>query len=76
NTFGVHCPHAWSQYRSAYHRCWPGGRFHEPREYNGEWRCDTHPRASNDGKLICIDSTHGGNGRQMYLIDISELKLT
>ncbi len=51
------------------------GRFHEPKEYNGEWRCDTHPRASNDGKLICIDSTHGGNGRQMYLIDISSLNL-
>lgn len=52
------------------------GRFHEPAEYNGEWRCDTHPRSSNNGKLICIDSTHGGNGRQMYLIDISSLKLT
>lgn len=51
------------------------GRFHEPREYIGEWRCDTHPRASNDGKLICIDSTHKGNGRQMYLIDISSLNL-
>ncbi|MCF7848235.1 MAG: hypothetical protein K9M45_05235 [Kiritimatiellales bacterium] len=47
------------------------GRFHEPKEYKGEWRCDTHPRASNDGKLVCIDSTHGGNGRQLYLIDIS-----
>ncbi|HKJ79351.1 MAG TPA: hypothetical protein VKA10_07435, partial [Prolixibacteraceae bacterium] len=51
------------------------GRFHEPKEYNGEWRCDLHPRASNDGNFICIDSTHGGNGRQMYLIDISSLKL-
>ena len=52
------------------------GRFYEPKEYVGrEWRCDTHPRASNDGKLICIDSMHGGNGRQMYLIDISSVKL-
>jgi hypothetical protein len=51
------------------------GRFHSPKEYNGEWRCDTHPRASNDGKTVCIDSTHGGNGRQMYLIDLSELSL-
>lgn len=51
------------------------GRFYEPKAYNGEWRCDTHPRASNDGKMICIDSTHGGNGRQMYLIDISSLNL-
>ncbi len=51
------------------------GRFHEPKTYNGEWRCDTHPRASNDGQMVCIDSTHGGNGRQMYLIDISSLNL-
>ena len=51
------------------------GRFHAPREYLGEWRCDTHPRASNDGKMVCIDSTHGGNGRQMYLIDISGLNI-
>lgn len=49
------------------------GQFHEPAEYKGEWRCDLHPRASNDGKLICIDSTHGGNGRQIYIIDISSL---
>jgi len=51
------------------------GRFHEPRAYNGEWRCDTHPRFSPDGRLICIDSTHGGNGRQMYLIDIHALEI-
>jgi hypothetical protein len=49
------------------------GRFYQPPEYVGEWRCDLHPRASNNGKLICIDSTHEGNGRQMYLIDINEL---
>ena len=47
----------------------------EPKAYNGEWRCDTHPRFSNDGKMICIDSTHGGNGRQLYLIDISSLNI-
>ncbi|MFW5878144.1 MAG: hypothetical protein ACOCUP_03410 [bacterium] len=49
------------------------GRFHSPPEYTGEWRCDTHPRSSNDGKLVSIDSTHEGNGRQIYLIDISQL---
>ena len=25
-----------------------------------------------DGTKVVIDSPHGGNGRQMYLIDISE----
>lgn len=51
------------------------GRFYEPVEYKGEWRCDLHPRSSNDGKTICIDSTHGRNGRQMYLVDLSPLKI-
>ncbi|MCW5983268.1 MAG: hypothetical protein KIT09_34575 [Bryobacteraceae bacterium] len=48
----------------------PLGSFHSPTEYTGEWRCDTHPRSSPDGRWVCIDSPHGGNGRQMYLIDI------
>ena len=49
------------------------GAFHSPEKYVGEWRCDTHPRSSNDGRTICIDSPHAGSGRQMHLIDISEL---
>jgi len=49
------------------------GHFHSPKEYSGEWRCDTHPRFSPDGKLVCIDGVHGGNGRQLYLINISEI---
>ena len=49
------------------------GRFHSPTQYAGEWRCDLHPRSSPDGKRVLIDSTHGGNGRQMYLIDIDGL---
>jgi hypothetical protein len=51
----------------------PLGYFHLPPEYNGEWRCDTHPRFSPDGRSVVIDSPHGGNGRQMYLIDISAI---
>lgn len=50
----------------------PLGHFHSPTEYQGEWRCDTHPRASRDGRTVCIDSPHQ-HGRQMYLIDISEI---
>lgn len=51
----------------------PLGHFYSPPEYTGEWRCDTHPRSSPDGKKVVIDSPHGGNGRQMYLIDISRI---
>jgi hypothetical protein len=51
----------------------PLGAFYSPREYTGEWRCDTHPRFSPDGRSVVIDSPHGGNGRQMYLIDISDI---
>ena len=46
------------------------GRFHSPPQYAGEWRCDTHPRFSPDGRMVVIDSPHGGSGRQMYLIDV------
>ena len=47
------------------------GSFYLPPQYKGEWRCDTHPRFSPDGRSVVIDSPNGGNGRQMYLIDIS-----
>jgi len=49
------------------------GHFHLPAAYQGEWRCDTHPRSSNDGKFVCIDSPHGGDGRQLWLMDVSEI---
>ena len=49
------------------------GKFPMPKEYSGEWRCDLHPRLSNDGKMVVIDSPHGGNGRQQYVIDISRI---
>lgn len=47
------------------------GRF--PSTYRGEWRCDLHPRVSRDGRLIVIDSPHGGNGRQQYVMDVSRI---
>jgi Tol biopolymer transport system component len=48
------------------------GHFLSPREYSGEWRCDTHPRFSPNGRMVTIDSPHSG-GRQIYLIDISAI---
>jgi len=43
--------------------------FYSPPAYNGEWRCDTHPRSTPDGKFVIIDSPNW-DGRQMYILDI------
>ena len=47
------------------------GSYHAAVVYDGEWRCDLHPRFSPDKMTVAIDSSHGGNGRQIYLVDIS-----
>lgn len=47
------------------------GRYASPTVYKGEWRCDLHPRFSHDGQSVTIDSTHEGQGRQIYLVDVS-----
>jgi hypothetical protein len=39
----------------------------------GLHRVDLHPRLSRDGRLVSIDSTYEGLGRQMYLMDISHI---
>lgn len=39
----------------------------------GVFRVDLHPRFSPDGRTLCIDATHEGLGRQMYVIDISHI---
>jgi hypothetical protein len=49
------------------------GEFRSPDPYRGEWRCDTHPRSSNSGRLVCIDSPHTSSGRQLHLIDVGEI---
>jgi len=49
------------------------GHFHLPRAYTGEWRVDTHPRFSPNSRYVCIDSPHQDQGRQLHLIDISEI---
>jgi hypothetical protein len=42
-------------------------------EYVGEWRCDFHPRFSPDGRLVTVDSSHEGHGRQIYLLEIGDV---
>jgi hypothetical protein len=49
------------------------GKFHEPSDFKGEWRCDLHPRCDQQGKRVFFDSTHEGGRRQIYMIDISEI---
>jgi hypothetical protein len=60
-------------YHVASRRKVPLGDFHLPPQYRGQWRCDTHPRFSPDGRSVVIDSPHEGHGRQLYLIDISRI---
>ncbi|MEM8913260.1 MAG: hypothetical protein AAGC97_15950 [Planctomycetota bacterium] len=48
------------------------GHFPSPPAYRGEWRCDTHPRCSDDGETVCIDSPHA-RGRQLHLLDIRDV---
>ena len=49
------------------------GRLFSGKEYDGEWRCDLHPRLSPDGRFVTIDSVHEGDGRQIYLLDVSSI---
>ncbi len=46
------------------------GNFHLPKAYTGEWRVDTHPRYSPNGRYVCIDAPVGNEGRQLHLIDV------
>ena len=50
----------------------PVAHLLSPKEYTGEWRCDTHPRFSRSGRMITVDSPHNG-GRQVYLADVSRI---
>ena len=48
----------------------PLGDFYLPSEYKGEWRVDTHPRASRDGRQVVIDCPLGDAGRQLLLLEV------
>ena len=49
------------------------GRFHQPEEFKGEWRCDLHPRCDQAGQRVFFDSTHIGSRRQMFSVDIRDI---
>lgn len=49
------------------------GQFAPAPGFDGELRCDLHPRCSRDGHKVVIDSSHAGFGRQMYLLDIASV---
>lgn len=51
----------------------PLGDFYLDPRYRGEWRVDTHPRFNHQGTKVVIDCPDGTQGRQLYLLDISEI---
>jgi Tol biopolymer transport system component len=48
----------------------PIGKFYEPEEFSGWWRCDLHCRWSPNGDIIGFNSTHTGS-RQAYYIKLT-----
>ncbi len=46
------------------------GRFVQPEEFTGFWRCDLHARWSPHGDMIVFNSTHTGS-RQVYLFRLT-----
>jgi hypothetical protein len=47
------------------------GRFVEPEEFKGYWRCDIHCRWSPEGNMIGFNSTHTGS-RQVYVFYLND----
>lgn len=60
-------------YRVATGKRYPLADLPSPTEFHDEFRCDTHPRYSPDGRKVVVDSPHAGGGRQLYLLDISSI---
>jgi len=51
---------------------WDIGRFLAPEGFDGEIRCDLHPRWDRSGRLVTIDSLHEGF-RGIYMLDVGEI---
>ena len=47
--------------------------FHSPIAFQGETRCDLHPRWSPDGRFIAVDSAHDDR-RAMIVLDLGETR--
>jgi hypothetical protein len=48
----------------------PLGRYVQPQEFEGYWRCDIHCRWSPGGKMIGFNSTNSGS-RQVYIFNFN-----
>lgn len=48
----------------------PLGRYVQPQEFEGYWRCDIHCRWSPGGRMIGFNSTNSGS-RQVYIFRLS-----
>ncbi len=50
------------------------GKFYSPPLFQGEIRCDLHPRWNREDTQVCFDSVHEGE-RQVYIMDVSQTTL-
>ncbi len=48
----------------------PLARLKNTAQVDTDYRVDIHARTSRDGRTVCIDASHEGLGRQMYIIPI------
>jgi hypothetical protein len=51
----------------------PLARLKNTDQVDTDDRVDIHAGASRDGRTVCIDATHEGLGRQMYVIPIGHI---
>jgi hypothetical protein len=65
------------QYVLLYHRpsrlFVPLAKLKNTAQVGTDYRIDIHARTSRDGRTVCIDASHEGMGRQMYVIQIGEI---